>query len=43
MAELFAAYPRALAHGWSWPTACHVFLDELRYEYPEELCRPAMT
>src|SRR5207249_629954 len=43
MAELFAAYPRALTHGLELAGRCSFSLDELRYEYPEELCPPGMT
>jgi error-prone DNA polymerase len=38
MRELFAGYPRALAHGLELAERCDFSLDALRYEYPEELC-----
>src|SRR5262249_55788193 len=43
MAELFSRYPRAIAHGLELAERCKFSLDELRYEYPEELCPPGMT
>ncbi len=42
MAELFAGHPEALAHTIELAERCEFSLDELRYEYPEELC-PAGT
>ncbi|MBI3408395.1 MAG: error-prone DNA polymerase [Planctomycetes bacterium] len=43
MAELFARCPQALAHGIDIADRCTFSLDELRYEYPEELCPPGTT
>src|SRR5262249_11546451 len=43
MAELFCEYPRALAHGLELADRCTFSLDELRYEYPEELCPPGVA
>ncbi len=42
MAELFARYPEAIARTVEVADRCCFSLDELRYEYPEELC-PAET
>lgn len=43
MAALFHRYPRALAQGLELAERCHFSLDELRYEYPEEVCPPGLT
>ncbi len=43
MAERFARFPQAIAHGVELASRCTFSLDELRYEYPEELCPPGMT
>jgi error-prone DNA polymerase len=43
MRALFAGHPQALAHGLELAGRCHFSLDELRYEYPEELCPPGLT
>src|SRR5262245_47474914 len=43
MAELFARYPQALAHTVELVDRCSFSLDELRYEYPEELCPPGLN
>ncbi len=37
MARLFAAYPEAIARSLQIVEACTFSLDELRYEYPEEI------
>ncbi len=38
MATLFARYPELLRHTTEIAEKCHFCLDELCYEYPEELC-----
>jgi error-prone DNA polymerase len=43
MAELFARYPEAIARTIEVADRCCFSLDELRYEYPEELCPPEST
>jgi error-prone DNA polymerase len=43
MNQLFSRYPAAIAHGLELADRCHFSLDELRYEYPEELCPPGIT
>jgi len=43
MARLFHAYPQALARTIEVADRCSFSLDELRYEYPEELCPPDQT
>ena len=43
MAALFARCPRALAQSVELASRCTFSLDELRYEYPEELCPPGLT
>ncbi len=43
MAQLFAAQPDAIAHGLELADRCTFSLDELRYQYPEELCPPGLT
>ena len=37
MARLFAAYPEALARTLEIASRCRFALDELRYEYPDEI------
>jgi error-prone DNA polymerase len=43
MRALFAGYPRALAHGLELAERCRFSLEELRYEYPEELCPKGLS
>jgi error-prone DNA polymerase len=43
MAELFGRHPRAMAHALELAGRCGFSVDELRYEYPEELCPPGLT
>ncbi|MDH3702815.1 MAG: PHP domain-containing protein, partial [Alphaproteobacteria bacterium] len=43
MAALFAAYPEALARTVEIAERCTFSLDELRYEYPEEVVEPGST
>src|SRR5262249_22788677 len=43
MFELFGRYPQALTHGLELAERCRFSLDELRYEYPEELSPPGLT
>ena len=43
MHELFAAWPEALAASLEIADACRFSLDELRYEYPEEIVEPGMS
>jgi error-prone DNA polymerase len=43
MAELFAAAPRLVARTVEVASRCTFSLEELRYEYPEELCPPGLT
>jgi error-prone DNA polymerase len=43
MAELFAAVPQAIARTIEVVSRCTFSLNELRYEYPEELCPPDKT
>jgi error-prone DNA polymerase len=43
MARLFAAHPDAVARTIEIADRCTFSLDELRYEYPEELCPPDQT
>jgi error-prone DNA polymerase len=43
MAALFAACPEAVARTIEIADRCHFTLDELKYEYPEELCPAGMT
>src|SRR5262249_13860775 len=38
MHERFARCPKAIAHAGELSERCHFTLDELRYDYPEELC-----
>ncbi len=39
----FAAHPEALDHTLELAARCTFTLDELRYQYPEELCPPGLT
>src|SRR5205814_1988558 len=41
--ELFRRCPQAVANGVALAERCRFSLDELRYEYPEEICPPATT
>jgi error-prone DNA polymerase len=43
MAELFRCCPQAIANGLALAERCRFSLDELRYEYPEEICPPGTT
>ena len=43
MAELFADCPQAIGRTVEIAQRCNFSLDELRYEYPEELSPPGMT
>jgi error-prone DNA polymerase len=43
MCELFHRYPRAITYGLELADRCHFSLEELRYEYPEEVCPPGLT
>jgi error-prone DNA polymerase len=43
MAELFSRCPSAMAHSLQLADRCRFSLDELRYEYPEELCPPGVS
>ncbi len=43
MAALFSACPQAVARTVELADRCHFALDELRYEYPKELCPAEMT
>jgi error-prone DNA polymerase len=43
MARLFAECPEAVSRTCEVAARCTFSLDELRYEYPEELCPPGMT
>ncbi|MFW5693157.1 MAG: DNA polymerase III subunit alpha, partial [Thermoguttaceae bacterium] len=43
MAELFAAAPDAVRRTLEVAERCHFSLDELRYEYPEELAPPGLS
>src|SRR5262249_20601426 len=43
MAELFRRCPQAIANGLALAERCCFSLDELRYEYPEEICPPGTT
>lgn len=43
MAALFARYPQAIARTLEVADRCRFSLDELRYEYPEELAPPGFT
>jgi error-prone DNA polymerase len=43
MKALFRRCPKAIAHALALAERCHFSLDELRYEYPEEICPPGAT
>ena len=43
MARLFAECPDAIARTIEIADRCNFSLDELRYDYPEELCPPGLT
>jgi error-prone DNA polymerase len=43
MTRLFHRYPAAIEQGLELVTRCGFSLDQLRYEYPEELCPPGLT
>ncbi|MBI2808903.1 MAG: error-prone DNA polymerase [Planctomycetes bacterium] len=43
MVQLFAQYPDAIRRTVEVAERCHFSLDELRYEYPDELCPPGKT
>ena len=43
MLRIFAECPEAVARSVEVADRCTFSLDELRYEYPEELCPPGMT
>ena len=43
MCELFVAYPDALEATLEIANACRFSLDELRYEYPEEIVEPGLS
>src|SRR5207247_269258 len=43
MAKHFARYPEAIQRTTEIADRCHFSLDELRYEYPEELCPAGLT
>jgi len=43
MAELFAECPQAVARTLEVVERCNFSLDELRFEYPDELCPPGLT
>ncbi|HWB85659.1 MAG TPA: error-prone DNA polymerase [Bryobacteraceae bacterium] len=43
MSELFSAYPDALEATLEIADACRFSLDELRYEYPEEIVEPGLS
>ncbi|MBD3728139.1 MAG: error-prone DNA polymerase [Sphingomonadales bacterium] len=43
MVRLFARWPHAIAASRSLADACRFSLDELRYEYPDEVCPDGMT
>jgi error-prone DNA polymerase len=43
MHELFASFPKAIANSLALAEQCSFSLDELRYEYPEELCPAGLT
>ena len=42
MAQRFARYPEAIANALELAQRCTFSLDELRYQYPEELCPPGL-
>jgi error-prone DNA polymerase len=43
MVRLFARWPHAIAATREVADACRFSLEELRYEYPEEICPPGLT
>ncbi|MEZ5697218.1 MAG: PHP domain-containing protein, partial [Sphingomonadaceae bacterium] len=43
MQRLFARWPHAIAAARLVADACHFELEELRYEYPQEICPDGMT
>ncbi len=43
MHALFATCPQALVHGLELADRCSFSLDELRYEYPQEVCPPGVS
>jgi error-prone DNA polymerase len=43
MGKLFARHPQALRHTIEIANCCSFSLDELRYEYPEEVCPPGVS
>ncbi len=43
MHALFAACPQAIANGLELADRCSFVLDELRYDYPPEVCPPGLT
>jgi error-prone DNA polymerase len=43
MASLFELCPEAIAQTVEIADRCHFSLDELRYDYPEEICPPGLT
>ncbi|GBQ69440.1 DNA polymerase III subunit alpha [Ameyamaea chiangmaiensis NBRC 103196] len=43
MARLFARFPEALARGIAIMEACRFSLDDLVYQYPDEVSRPGQT
>lgn len=43
MAELFATCPTAIARTLEVADRCHFSLDELRYDYPEEICPAGLS
>ena len=43
MARLFASWPDAVAHSIEIAERCHFSLDELQYQYPEEISTPGVS
>jgi error-prone DNA polymerase len=43
IAAVFSRCPQAVANGLTLAERCRFSLDELRYEYPEEICPPGTT
>jgi error-prone DNA polymerase len=43
MAELFKSHPQAMVHALEAAERCTFSLDELRYEYPEEICPAGLS
>ncbi len=43
MASLFAMYPTAITNTIEIANRCHFSLEELRYDYPKEICPPGVT